>query len=175
MKSSKCLISLGTNLGDRTKNLSDAYQYLNQHIKIIKKSRAYETEALLPKNAPKSWNLNYLNLVIYGEYDSDAESLIMITQGIEKKMGRDFQSPKWSPRIIDIDILIFSNYIIKNSKITIPHPEMLNRSFVMIPAEEVGEDIIHPVTNKSIKEEVIKNKERFKTKIKLYDRDCDFL
>ncbi|MBS1574085.1 MAG: 2-amino-4-hydroxy-6-hydroxymethyldihydropteridine diphosphokinase [Bacteroidetes bacterium] len=135
----------GGNLGDRVKNLNDAEQVLNRQCgTVIKKSSLYETAAWGNTNQPA-----FLNQAIAIETKLDAEQLIHRILKIEKNMGR-IRKEKYGPRLIDIDILLFNNDTVDLPFLKIPHPEMQNRRFVLIPLAEIAAEIIHPVLHKSI-------------------------
>ncbi len=126
-------LALGSNLGDRLKNIKNTISFLsNNNIKILKISPIYTTPALLLKKSPDAWNIPYLNCVIKCDCDLEPIELLDIIKNIEAKLDRDF-SKKWSPREIDIDILLFRDRIVDNERLTIPHKEMFNRSFVLDP------------------------------------------
>lgn len=149
-----CLLSLGSNQGDREKNLSTALHYIQKILSDIHLSSVYESQALLAHDAPQEWNKPYLNLSVYGQYFGDADSLLELLQGIENKIGRSPTALKWAPRVIDIDILLFADLIIKHTQLTIPHPEMLNRFFVILPSAEIAGHLIHPITQNSLHKEL---------------------
>jgi 2-amino-4-hydroxy-6-hydroxymethyldihydropteridine diphosphokinase/dihydropteroate synthase len=123
-------ISLGSNLGNRLSNLQAAIYHINQSgFKICKQSIIIETAALLPENAPDSWNLSYLNMMIAGETILEPETLLVKLQQIELQLGRPKNHAKWSPRIIDLDIVLWDDASIYTPNLTIPHPELIRRNF----------------------------------------------
>ena len=132
-------LSLGSNLGDRLNNINRAIDLLSSNgLEILKISPIYLTPALLLKNSPDDWNIPYLNCVIKCNCEIEPLDLLNTIKNIESSLGRDF-SKRWSPRPIDIDISIFKNRIIKSDKLTIPHKEIFNRSFVLDPLSFVYE------------------------------------
>jgi len=138
-------ILLGSNLGDRQKNLDQARQEISRSVgDIITTSATYKTAAWGNKQQP-----DFYNQVIEIRSSHDPYKLISDTQLIEEKMGR-IRKEKWGPRIIDIDILFYGDAVISNEKITIPHPEIPNRRFTLLPLSEVDPDFIHPVLNRSV-------------------------
>lgn len=145
----KYLFSLGSNLPDRLTNLSNAIKKLN-FLDDIKVSSIYESKALILNEALPEWDKDFLNLCISGASDIAPLQMLKQIKCIEQEAGRDLNSPKWSPRIIDIDIILAGNHIINDNKITIPHREALKRDFVLIPACEIEPDIIHPIINKPL-------------------------
>jgi len=130
-------ISLGSNLGDREQYLKDAKDAIQQDIgEIVAQSSIYESEAVNFIGNP------FLNQVIKIETALSPESLLQKTQAIEKKMGRTQKTiiknekPVYSNRVIDIDILLYDDLQINTETLTIPHPRMLDREFVMKPLYE---------------------------------------
>lgn len=140
------VIALGTNLGDRMANLQRALVQLDAAgVKISRTSSVYETAALLPEGAPAEWNIPYLNMVVTGEADDTPDGLLAKTQAIQTEMGRE-DIGRWGPRIIDIDLLDVNGECCVTEHLTLPHPEMLKRDFVMVPLAEIAPDWQHPLT-----------------------------
>lgn len=131
----KIFLSLGTNLGDKEANLETALLLLSEKVDILKKSSYYETEPVGYNDQP--W---FLNMVIEGETELCAKDTLLLIKAIENKMKR-IKIVLNGPRIIDIDILIFGNEKIETEELTIPHPRMLLRAFVMVPLFEIAPDI----------------------------------
>ncbi|OTN87873.1 2-amino-4-hydroxy-6-hydroxymethyldihydropteridine diphosphokinase [Enterococcus sp. 7E2_DIV0204] len=126
-------LALGSNLGDRLETLQKAVKLLDQEpeIQVIKKSKLYET---LPYgDVPQE---NYYNAVIQINTTYDPLQLLNKTQAIEKKLGRE-RLIHWGPRTLDIDILLMNGEKIATDRLTIPHKEMLKRSFVLVPLKDV--------------------------------------
>lgn len=142
-------LGLGTNLGSRLDNLNKAINELlsNGIISDITISSLYETEPLIPKNAPDSWNKTFYNIVIKGLTKYDPFPLLQKIKEIEHKIGRK-KRLKWAPREIDIDILIYENQCINLSletlPLTIPHKDILNRDFFLLPLAEIWPDLQYP-------------------------------
>ncbi|MDZ5761984.1 2-amino-4-hydroxy-6-hydroxymethyldihydropteridine pyrophosphokinase [Candidatus Cyrtobacter comes] len=141
------LISLGSNVGDRLHNMRSAVAGVRNFSKILDISSLYESKALLPPGAPKSWNIDYLNSVLSCASDLEPHDFLSNIREIECEMGRGNERKKWSPRIIDIDILMCSNCIISDDLLQIPHPYMHERPFIIIPASEIAPNLIHPILN----------------------------
>jgi 2-amino-4-hydroxy-6-hydroxymethyldihydropteridine diphosphokinase/dihydropteroate synthase len=138
MKDKLINLGLGSNLGDRRQNLTTAISHIQKifvkdHFKI---SHVYETPALLLGNADPSWNKPFLNLAVQGYFDGTPEQLLFKIKEIEKIMGRALID-KWAPRNIDIDILFCEDFTFKSTALTIPHPELFNRSFVLDPLKDL--------------------------------------
>ncbi len=146
----RVFLSLGSNMGDRAANISQAVSLLSisDKVKVIKTSSFYETEPW--GNKSQHW---FVNAAVALDTDYSPEELLNYCQSIEYKMGRiRKENEHWGQRTIDIDILMYDNQIIKKDDITIPHPLMHLRAFVLVPMLEVKADLIHPVFNKTISE-----------------------
>lgn len=140
-------IGLGTNLGDRTQNLTQARERLiAAGIKIIRESSLYETAARDLENQPM-----FLNQVIEAETALFPRQLLSRILGIEREMGRKRTIAK-GPRMIDIDILLFGKFAITTPDLEIPHPRMAERRFVLEPLAELAPDLRHPVTKSTVRE-----------------------
>ncbi len=94
-------------------------------------SVVFETEAILLPGAPSSWNLPYLNLVIAGTSSLSPRSLLATLKSFEKELGRDLNAPRWAPRIIDLDILAWGDRVVSEDGLKLPHPELMNRPFLV--------------------------------------------
>ena len=133
-------IGLGSNLNNRLDNLEKALKALVQKgFNVLKTSSVYETEALLPSKAKADWNRSFLNAVVkISAPDVGPTELLSVLNTIEKDMGRPHTREKWSPRIIDLDILLLDDIVLNTSALTIPHPEIINRNFVLTPLKEIN-------------------------------------
>lgn len=145
----KVAIGLGSNLGDRQQHINSSVELLKQDIQAVQLSEMVETPALLLESAPQEWNKPFLNAVLVGETTLSPHELLSRLQRIEAKLGREKQG-KWSPRTIDLDILLYGKQVVAQPGITIPHPSMLLRDFVMIPLKQVAGDWLHPIAGKEI-------------------------
>lgn len=140
---------LGTNMGDRAGHLHEALTLLSAQapaICITATSPVYETAAW-----GKIEQDDYLNQAIAIRTTLPAQNLLQVTGSIESRMGR-IRKKVWEPRIIDIDILFYGSQIIHNNKLTIPHPHLQERKFVLTPLAEIAPDLMHPVLHKTIGE-----------------------
>lgn len=138
-------LSLGSNIGNRKRNLEKALTELNEkNIKEIKISSLYETEPVGPKQR------NFYNIAGKFKTNFKPQDLLKVLKQIEEKLGRT-KTYKWGPRVIDIDILFYGKQVVKSKKLIIPHKEMVNRSFVLIPMNEIAPNIVHPIYRKTIK------------------------
>lgn len=140
---SKIYLSLGTNLGNKKENLQHAVKLLSEKINILKISSFYETEPVGYKDQP--W---FMNIVVEGTTLLTPENLLVFTQSIEQAMKR-VKTIVNGPRIIDVDILLYEDIKINTETLTIPHPRMMERAFVMYPIFEISPDLF--IDGKSLK------------------------
>jgi 2-amino-4-hydroxy-6-hydroxymethyldihydropteridine diphosphokinase len=131
-------ICLGTNIGDRGQNLAQALQHLKAYIAIEAASSVYETQPVGFDDQP--W---FLNMVVKGATALSPRGLLAGLWSIEQSMGRQ-RTIKQGPRIIDLDILFYSDKIINEEGLIIPHPEIQSRGFVLVPLNEIAPEFIHP-------------------------------
>ena len=132
------VLGLGSNRGDRFSALHMAVQLLSPHLSNITHSFVYESPALLLMDSPKEWDVDFLNMAISGDTHLSPEELLLEIKSIEKKMGRGEGYPKWSPRNIDIDILFCGADAYQSDTLTIPHPLIHERAFVLLPLQDLG-------------------------------------
>ncbi|MEO0116710.1 MAG: 2-amino-4-hydroxy-6-hydroxymethyldihydropteridine diphosphokinase [candidate division WOR-3 bacterium] len=159
----RVFFALGSNLGNRKRNLEKGLQLLERMgIKIRKKSRIYETE---PDGFP--YQPKFLNLVVEGETEKSPEECLLIINEIEKRLKK-VRIFKNAPRTLDIDLLFYNQEIIEKPNLKVPHPKLQEREFVLRPLAEIAPQLYHPKLNKRI-EELLKEKGNGKG-IKLY---CD--
>lgn len=135
---------LGSNIGNRYKNLEKACESLVANgLTIKKESKIYETAA---------WGIEdqeaFLNQVVEIETGRSPQRLLFICQTIEKEMGR-VKYEKWGSRLIDIDILYFGDLEFENEDLKIPHPEIQNRRFTLVPMADIAPELVHPTLKKS--------------------------
>ncbi len=141
----KIYILLGSNVGNSKSNLLIAQKYIEKQIgPVIRQSTLYATAAWGNTN-----QADFLNQVIIVASKLTAENAIVKILNIEHKMGR-IRSVKNAPRLIDIDILFFNKQIIQKENLTIPHPAIQLRRFVLVPLNELSPNFIHPVLYKTI-------------------------
>lgn len=134
------ILGLGSNLGDRLLNLRRAVTFIKAHrdISVKQVSPVYVSDALIPENAPLSWHMPYLNAALRCECKLTALELLHELKQIEEALGRDIKSPRWSPRVIDIDILAIDDLQIKNAELAVPHPSLTERPFALWPLNDVA-------------------------------------
>lgn len=135
----------GGNIGDRLQYLQQACKSIEKQAgKVLKKSAVYETAA---------WGLSnqnsFLNQVLLVSTPLPAEELLQTLLHIEQQSGRK-RIEKMGPRTIDIDILFYNNEIITTPDLTVPHPQIANRRFVLTPLNEITPEFVHPALQKTI-------------------------
>lgn len=141
-------LSLGSNVGDREANLRAAIERLGGIGAVQTVSSFYQTEPV--ETTPQPW---FLNCAVALETEKMPKQLLSSVLNIEQEMGRRRQaSPLKGPREIDIDILLFGKSIIDTKQLTIPHPAMQERRFVLQPLAEIAPDQRHPVLKRTIRE-----------------------
>jgi 2-amino-4-hydroxy-6-hydroxymethyldihydropteridine diphosphokinase len=139
-------LSLGSNVGDREAQLQEARAKLAAVGRVVAESSFYETEPVEFTQQP--W---FLNCVLALETSKTPQELIAAVLRIEVEMGRRRMQKK-GPRTIDIDILLFDDTIVDSKELTIPHPAMHQRRFVLEPLAEIAPELLHPVLKKTIGE-----------------------
>ncbi len=137
---------LGSNQGNRVQYLDQAILALSSIGTVSNQSARYETEAWGLTDQPA-----FLNQAICLITDLPPFSLLDAILTIEKELGRE-RKQRYGPRTIDIDILLFENEVLDAERLTLPHPELPNRRFALIPLAEIAPNQIHPKQNKSIEE-----------------------
>jgi 2-amino-4-hydroxy-6-hydroxymethyldihydropteridine diphosphokinase len=143
-------LSLGSNVGDRASNLRDAIARLESVGHVAAVSAFYETEPV--EFAQQPW---FFNCAVALETVKAPDELMTALLGIEGQMGRR-RLQKKGPRTIDIDILLYENIAINTATLTIPHPAMHKRRFVLEPLVEIAPEVRHPVLAKTIRELIAK-------------------
>ena len=139
-------LSLGSNLGDRQPNLRNATGRLLELGDVVEVSSLYETEPVEVTDQP--W---FLNCAVAVRTELMPREFLAGILAIEKSMGRVRTQPK-GPRVIDIDILLFGAQTINTPQLTVPHPAMTERRFVLEPLAEIAPEVVHPTTKKTIRE-----------------------
>ena len=159
-QANKVFLAIGSNLGDRLRNIELAKIMLSDNrIKILKSSSFYETLSW-----PNIKNPKFLNVVLEIETNLQPLSLLDLCKKIEKSLGRK-KSKKNSPRVCDIDILDYGKRN-ENNGINLPHPRMHQRNFVLIPLFEISKKWIHPKSKDHIKTLILKLSKKDITSIK---------
>lgn len=143
-------LALGSNLGERERNINKAYMNIEEQIGRISSKSAFfysSPEGFVSEN-------NFVNSVCEVRTVLDIFKVFSVIQKIEYQLGRTVKSTDnvYNDRVIDIDLIIVGNLIINTEDLIIPHPRLHKRNFVLIPLLEIAPDIIHPVFNKTIRE-----------------------
>jgi len=136
------LIALGANLGDRQANLDRAVELLSARpgVRLIAASSSHATR---PVGGP-SGQADFLNAAALVETSLEPRALLAALRNIETAMGRFRDGPRWGPRSIDLDLLLCGSRVLESAELTVPHPRMAFRRFVIEPAAEVAATIVHP-------------------------------
>ena len=152
-------LSIGSNLGNKEKNLVFAYNNLKHILKNIKSSSLFKTEPMYNTDQPE-----FLNAVFSGETDLEPYKILEYIHTLEDKVGRDRAKAGWKgPRPLDIDILLYGDTISDDPVLTLPHPGLKERGFVLIPLAEIAPELTDPITCKLYKS-FIKNNMNFSVK-----------
>ena len=138
-------VALGSNLGDKEANLQKAVQLLVEHgVEVVKTSDFLCTEPYGVTDQPQ-----FLNAVCCVRTDLEPEELLHLLLSIEQEMGR-VRLRHWGERNIDLDLLLYENQILTTDDLKLPHPDMQNRDFVLLPLAEIAPALVHPVLGKTI-------------------------
>jgi 2-amino-4-hydroxy-6-hydroxymethyldihydropteridine diphosphokinase len=139
-------LSLGSNVGDRQDHLHTAIGKLGELGQVLCTSSIYQTEPV--EFTAQAW---FLNCAVGLRTELSPQSLLARVLAIEQEMGRRRVQPK-GPRTIDIDILLFGDSVIREPQLSVPHPSMPQRRFVLEPLVEIAPDVRHPLLKRSMRE-----------------------
>lgn len=129
-------LALGSNLGERRANLAAAVERLREQVAVEAVSALYETEPAYVGDQPR-----YLNAALRGYTALEPRALLAFLKAIERDLGRG-AGPRFGPREIDVDILLYDDLSIDTDELTIPHPRMAERPFVLVPLAEIAPDVV---------------------------------
>ena len=139
-------LGLGTNVGDREMNLKAAVDALSAKVKIAAQSAVYRTEP---------WGYtdqaDFLNQVVEGNTSLSPQDLLAFVKQTEEQVGRK-ATFRWGPREIDIDILLYDDLVLETPELTIPHPRLHERVFMLVPLAELAPELVHPKLGETIKD-----------------------
>lgn len=157
----KAFIGLGSNLGDRKKNIENSIGLLTlmEGIDLLKQASYYETE---PVGPVQPW---FINSAIKIESSLSPEGILTKCKEVEAKIGR-VDSLKRGPRLVDLDLLMVEDQILEKEKLTLPHPQLAQRRFVLLPLLEIEPNLVHPKRKVPLKE-LLTETEKDKKVIKL--------
>jgi 2-amino-4-hydroxy-6-hydroxymethyldihydropteridine diphosphokinase len=146
LQSNDVYLAFGSNIGDRRTNIIRALQLLANVVSFTQISSLYETEPVGYLAQPR-----FLNGVCHGTTSLDPQSLLQFAKATEAWLGRQ-QTVRNGPRTIDIDILLYDTSTVHDSNLTIPHPRMIERAFVMVPLKEIAANLFIPQYQQTITE-----------------------
>lgn len=152
----RVFIGIGSNLGDRKANCREARVRIQElpKTRVVKESSLYESE---PHGDAKTW---FANSVIEVETELLAPDLLKKLLAIEEAMGRKrVPGKRWGARIIDLDILFFDMELIEKRNLKVPHPEIANRRFVLVPLSELAPQFVHPKLNQTVSDLLVSTKD----------------
>lgn len=139
-------LGLGANLGDRQGNIAQALQLLRQYLTIHRISACYETAPVGYVSQP-----DFINIACQASTELPPEELLRFVKRVEQRMGR-LATFRFGPRLIDVDVLLYDDLVVDTPELTIPHPRMAERAFVLAPLAEIAPDAVHPVLGLSVAE-----------------------
>jgi len=139
-------LALGTNLGDRLANLKQAVSALPPLVRLVAASPVYETPPWGYVEQPA-----FLNQVIRAETDLDPHALLAYLKQTEINVGRK-TTFRYGPRVIDLDILFYDEILLNSLELTIPHPNIPERAFVLVPLADLNPDLRHPSLGKTVRQ-----------------------
>jgi len=142
----KVFVGLGSNLGERESMIRLALEALSRlpGTHLVKASSLYDTEPVGEVDQP-----NFLNAVAQLDTELTARQLLWNLLLIEKRLGR-VRTQRWGPRTIDLDLLLHGSLVLDEPELTVPHPELTARSFVLVPLVELDPLLVHPVTGETL-------------------------
>jgi 2-amino-4-hydroxy-6-hydroxymethyldihydropteridine diphosphokinase len=144
----RVFIGLGSNLGDRERFIRQAVEEIARmpETRLVRVSSLYDSEPVGVQDQPV-----FLNAVGIFETELEPRELLWHLQLVERRLGR-VRAKRWGPRTVDLDILLYGDLVIEQEDLVVPHPELENRAFVLIPLFELDPELVHPGTGQKIRE-----------------------
>ncbi|MCS7209726.1 MAG: 2-amino-4-hydroxy-6-hydroxymethyldihydropteridine diphosphokinase [Fimbriimonadales bacterium] len=162
----KVYLSLGSNLGDRLANLREGLRRLSLHgVVPLQISRVYETAPVGETPDPRP----YLNVGIWAVTELSPDALLNTVKTVEAELGRVHNEGRWMPRTLDIDIILYDNLTMDTPTLTIPHPRMRERAFVLIPLAELTPHLVLP--DGTPVQELLRNPQTQAQEVRIYHAD----
>ena len=142
----RAYIGLGSNLGDREQAIRSALAAIAElpDTELVRVSSLYDTEPVGEVDQP-----NFLNAAVMVDTELDARTLLWNLMLVERRLGR-VRTQHWGPRTIDLDLLLYGDEIIEDEDLRVPHPEIIRRSFVLVPLVELEPRLVHPGTGEPL-------------------------
>lgn len=138
MPSTRAFVGLGSNLGDRLAHLKAAVESLERKgVEVAEPSSVYETDPVGPPQP------DFLNAAVAVKTDLTPVELVALLKQVEAEIGRE-QAERWGPRVIDLDLLLYGDQSVAEPGVTVPHPELTNRAFALVPILEIDDEVELP-------------------------------
>lgn len=137
-------LSVGSNVGDREAHLREAIDRLGETTDVQNVSPIYETDPVGVTDQP-----SFLNLAVSADTDLSPRDLLAAVKRIEWEIGRR-PTYRWGPRVVDIDIVLYGGEVVSETDLTVPHKEMAQRAFVLVPLADIAAEAIHPASGMTV-------------------------
>jgi 2-amino-4-hydroxy-6-hydroxymethyldihydropteridine diphosphokinase len=147
VKGGPFLLSLGSNLGDRSEHLRNGIDFLKEHMDVERVSQVVESAPWGPVPQP-----DFLNVVVRGRTERSPAWLLRMAQASEANEGRDRGGPRWGPRTLDVDLIFIGEMRLRSVRLVLPHPHWKERGFVRWLISEVAGEMVDPASGRSLSE-----------------------